>query len=227
MIIVCRLVGNPFCRITKGREQYCILPEQANSSSAAPPDNCLPTLCNNSDQTSSPNCKCAYPYMGVLNFWAPSFSNLINVTGPLQLALMSYFKLNQLPVDSVALSNPTKNLNDYLLINLEIFPSGDDRFNHTGISGIAYLFSSQIFKPPKKFGPYYFIPENYQKFSTGNSTKKHNSSSTAAIIGGAAGGCVVLLLLVVVGVYAFRQKRIAERATQQSNPFGKTTMYIY
>lgn len=48
----------------------------------------------------------------------------------------------------------------------------------------------------------------------------HKSSSTSVIIGAAVGGTVLLLLLLLAGVYAFRQKKRAETATKQSDPFG-------
>ena len=42
------------------------------------------------------------------------------------------------------------------------------------------------------------------------------------MVGAAAGGSLLVLLLLIAGVYAFCQKRRAERATEKSNPFGKT-----
>lgn len=36
-----------------------------------------------------------------------------------------------------------------------------------------------------------------------------------------------MLLLLLAGVYSFRQKRRAERATERSNPFGKTTLVLF
>ena len=55
----------------------------------------------------------------------------------LEDSLMHSFQSHQLPVDTVSLSNPTKNDNDYLVLRLEAFPSGEDRFNRTGISAVA------------------------------------------------------------------------------------------
>ncbi|PWA50771.1 proton-dependent oligopeptide transporter family [Artemisia annua] len=75
--------------------------------------------------------------------------------------MMNSFRLSQLPVDSVALRDPTKNLDDYLVITLQVFPSGDDRFNRTGILGLGFSLSNQTFKPPADFGTYFFIGENY------------------------------------------------------------------
>ena len=47
------------------------------------------------------------------------------------------------------------------------------------------------------------------------------SSDAHIIEGAAAGGFLLLLLLLFAGVYAFRQKKRAEKATDHSNPFGK------
>lgn len=56
---------------------------------------------------------------------------------------------------------------------------------------------------------------------TGSGGTKHNSSNTGIIVGPAVGGFVLVVLLVLAGMYAFRQKGRAERANQQSHPFGK------
>ncbi|PIN22238.1 Serine/threonine protein kinase [Handroanthus impetiginosus] len=124
-----------------------------------------------------------------------------------------------LPVDSVSLSNLTKNFEDYLRVSLLIFPSGQDHFNHTGISGVGFMLSNQTFKPPHEFGPFYFIGNSYPYFADGPAGS-HKSSNTSVIIGAAVGGTVLFLLLLLAGVYAFRQKKIAEMAAKRSDPFA-------
>ena len=59
----------------------------------------------------------------------------------------------------------------------------------------------------------------------GQSASK-NSTNIGIIIGAAAGGCVLLLLLIFAGVYALRQKKIAQKANEQ-NPFGMTGFYLH
>jgi len=44
------------------------------------------------------------------------------------------------------------------------------------------------------------------------------------IIGVVVGVVVLLLLLALAGIYALRQKKRAQRATDQMNPFGKRKM---
>lgn len=167
--VFCRLVGNPYCEGGEA-DKYCIQSQQSNSSSYSTETiNCVPALCK-SDQTSSPNCVCAYPYQGHLYFRAPSFSNLedSSIYISLQSSLMIFFQSRTIPVDSLFLKNPTKNLDNYLSIRLEVFPSGKDRFNRTGISTLGFVFSNQDYKPNKTFGPYYFIDDNYGLFASGN-----------------------------------------------------------
>lgn len=189
MIFIFRLVGNPIC--TGATENYCLIPRRTDSSYKTPM-NCLAPQCR-SDQISSPTCQCAYPYTGTLFFRAPSFSDLGNSTTYLLLhdSLMFSLRSNRLPVDSVSLSNPIKNSDDYLLLNLQIFPSGQNYFNHTGISAIGFVLSNQTFKPPHLFGPFFFIADNYQ-YLTGSLA---SCSSTICLM------CIRITLLFLNCVY--------------------------
>ncbi|KAJ6427831.1 hypothetical protein OIU84_023271 [Salix udensis] len=213
------LVDNPICQETGVTKSYCFVP-QTEPSYSTPPNNCVAASCSD-NQISSPNCECALPYTGLLQFRAPSFSNLENSTyyTVLQKSLMNSFMLHQLPVDSVALSSPRKDSSHYLVLNLQVFPVGQDRFNRTGISSIGFELSNQTFKPPPQFGPFFFIANPYLNFA-GEVTGSKKSSNTGVIIGAAAGGCVLLLLLLGAGLYAHRQKKRAEKATEQNNPFA-------
>ncbi|XP_011028446.1 PREDICTED: probable leucine-rich repeat receptor-like protein kinase At5g49770 isoform X1 [Populus euphratica] len=214
------LVDNPVCQETGVTERYCSVP-QTESSYSTPLNNCVASLCF-ANQISSPNCKCAFPYTGLLKFRAPSFSNLENNTyyTVLEKSLMNSFKLHQLPVDSVNLSHPRKDSSTYLVLNLQVFPFGQDRFNRTGISSIGFVLSNQTFKPPSLFGPFFFIGDAYLNFA-GEVTGSKKSSNTGVIIGAVAGGSVLLLLLLGAGLYAHRQKKRAEKATEQNNPFAQ------
>ncbi|KAJ6942378.1 hypothetical protein NC652_008257 [Populus alba x Populus x berolinensis] len=213
------LQTNPICRETGVTKSYCTV-SQPNSSYATPPNNCVPASCF-ATQHSSPTVKCAFPYTGLLVFRAPSFSDLGNITyfSVLEKSLMNSFKSHQFPVDSVRLSQPRKDLSQYLDLNLQVFPFGQDRFNRTAISSIGFMLSSLTFKPPAQFGPFFFIGDTYLHF-TGEVRGSKKSSSTGAIIGAAAGGSVLLLLLLGAGLYAFGQKKKAEKAIQQNNPFA-------
>ncbi|WMV12258.1 hypothetical protein MTR67_005643 [Solanum verrucosum] len=150
-----RLMHNPVC-YEEGSEDYCGI-SQTNFGYSTPQDNCLKTQCS-SDQIFSPTCKCAYPYTGDLFFRAPSFSDLTNTSiyESLQKSMLSSFSQNQVPVDSVSLSNPKKNSEYYLVLHLQVFPFGQDHFNRTGIATIGFALSNQTYKPPPNFGPFFF-----------------------------------------------------------------------
>ena len=58
---------------------------------------------------------------------------------------MQTFRSYDLPVDSVSLSNSIIDSFGYLGLSLEVFPSGDDRFNKTGITMIGYVLNNLSF----------------------------------------------------------------------------------
>ncbi|KAK7363901.1 hypothetical protein VNO77_06061 [Canavalia gladiata] len=214
------LKDNPVCQEIGEVGNHCSN-NQPNVSYTTPRNNCQPGTCS-SEQVPSPNCVCAYPYTGALSFRSPSFSDLSNNTYYLTLeeSLMESFKSHYAPVDSVSLSNPTKDSTQYLRLSLQVFPSGQDHFNRTGTLIIGFLLSNQTFKSPKIFGPFYFLADKYGHF--GNfETESSKSSNIGIIIGAAVGGSVLLLLLLLAALYAFRQKKRAEKAIGQSNPFRR------
>ncbi|KAI4296125.1 hypothetical protein L6164_036109 [Bauhinia variegata] len=215
------LKDNPICYETGEDKTYCSV-LQPNSSYTTPPKNCLPSTCS-SDQISSPNCECAYPYTGTFIFRSPSFSDLGNETYYVSLeeSLMHSFQSHNLPVDSVSLSNATKNAVQYLELSLQVFPSNQDHFNRTGISSVGFVLSNQTFKPQPIFGPFYFDGEAYQHFGDNGHRESKKSRNIGIIIGAAVGGSVLLVLLLLAGVYAFCQKKRAEKALEQSNPFRR------
>lgn len=213
------LLGNPVCD-EGGTETYCTTARQPSSSYSTPTENCVPSSCALA-QILSPKCKCAHPYTGDLVFRATLFSSFGNTSlyELLHQKLMLAFRTGGLPVDSVSLSNPTKNIDDYLILNLQVFPSDQEYFNRTGISRIGFALSNQTFKPPHEFGPFYFQANSYEYFA-GSTKESHNSSSNIIIIAAAAGGSALLLLLLLAGIYALFQKRRAETAGKKNDPFA-------
>lgn len=158
---------------------------------------------------------------------------------------MTFFQQAGLPVDSVSLNDTRRNLDDYLVINLHVFPALEPSFNRTGVLALAFaLIINQTFQPSKEFNVYFFIPEPYN-FMLGNVClyattfdsvqslsyirirvrhfaaipgTRHKSSNTGMIIGSTIGVCMLVVLFVLAGIYTCRQK---QRATQWSQPFGK------
>lgn len=214
------LAGNPVCEETVQEQAYCT-GHQSKSSYSTPPNNCMPINCI-SNQISSPNCQCAYPYTGTLYFRAPSFSDTGNASiyTTLSSSLTTSFKSHNLPVDSVSVSNPDKNTDEYFIISLQVFPSGVDRFNRTGISGVGFVLSNQSYKPPHGYGPYFFNGDPYKYFTGFSESDKSSSISIGVIVGAAVGFSILVILAVLVAIYADRQKRRAEIADKQNNPFA-------
>uniref|UniRef100_A0A3N7EZ97 non-specific serine/threonine protein kinase n=1 Tax=Populus trichocarpa TaxID=3694 RepID=A0A3N7EZ97_POPTR len=213
------LVGNPVCEHPEATENYCTVP-QANSSYTRLPEKCVPLHCI-SDQISSPNCKCSYPYRGVL-VYKPPFLESRNLTYYVHLeeeSLMRSFKFHQLPVDSVEVNFPAKDSFGYLESNLSMFPSGQNHFNTATISEIGFVLTLQTYENSDIFGPTYFKGSAYPYFD-GKPTVSKELSSTGRIIGAAAGGASFLLLLLLAGVCAYRQKKRRERASEQKNHFA-------
>ncbi|XXG87045.1 hypothetical protein AAC387_Pa11g1831 [Persea americana] len=213
------LEGNLYCDKPDALPKYCTLPQQSTPYSTGL-RNCVPIPCP-PDQKPSPTCLCLYPYEGTLFFRAPSFSTLKNLSHytSLEKKLMTSFTIHQLPVDSVSLSNVTNNADEYLQMNLDVFPANELRFNVTEVLNIGFILSNQTFKPPPEFGPFYFIGQSYSHFSEAL-TGSNKPVNLAAIVGAATGGSVLALLLIIVGVYAYRQKRKVKAVTEQSKPFA-------
>lgn len=78
---------------------------------------------------------------------------------------MSAFLSSHLPVDSVAVSDPTIDMYSYLRFTIQIFPAGQDEFNRTAVSGIGTLLNLQPFQIKDYFGPFFLISENYCCFA--------------------------------------------------------------
>ncbi|ESQ43695.1 hypothetical protein EUTSA_v10012589mg [Eutrema salsugineum] len=211
------LADNPVCQELGNRPSYCsAIPH--NTSFSTIPSTCSP--CDQGRET-SPLCRCAYPFTGTFYFRSPSFSGLFNSTNfeILQKTIADFFKKFSYPVDSVGIRNIRENATDHqLLIDLLVFPLGREGFNETGMLLVNFAFSNQTYKPPAIFGPYIFRADRYSQFSDGGGSK---SSNTGIIIGAAVGAAILLLLLTLAGVYALRQRKRADRATGQNNPFAK------
>ncbi|BBH02092.1 Leucine-rich repeat protein kinase family protein, partial [Prunus dulcis] len=205
------LLGNPICDKTNMEKKYCIV-SRSDSSYSTPPSNCAPVACSSSEVL-SPNCKCAHPFKATLVVLFVSFSNLGNFSyyTALQASLMQSFHSYKLPVDSVSVSYPTWSSSYYLQLMLEVFPSGEDRFNETGASALASVLSNQTLPRPDYFGPYIVV------FYYG----KSGGSNKALVIGAAVGGSALLILVALVGVYAFQHKRKANEPWSRSIPLGR------
>ncbi|XP_062095552.1 probable leucine-rich repeat receptor-like protein kinase At5g49770 isoform X2 [Humulus lupulus] len=192
------LDNNPAC---EKNSMYC------SGRSASEPDslyvtehnNCSPSPCD-SNQIPSPNCRCAIPFKGILIFTAIPILDLGNTSryNDIEKALS---KLP--PVDSVSLSNPEINNDEYFQVSLSFFPKGKDHFNQTDVLSISETINFDL---PGPYRPFYFISESYENYE--EVTKESKWSRIGIDIGVAAGVSVIVLLL-FVGVYVFFHKRRA------------------
>ncbi|KAL4563627.1 hypothetical protein LXL04_027672 [Taraxacum kok-saghyz] len=206
------LYGNPVCGTTLENSTYCQLQASPNSYATSTGD-CGTKLCRRNSKLSPQSCECAYPYAGTLYFRAPSFRNP-NDTVWHSLETSLWTKLNLSP-GSVLLQNPFHNIDDYLQVNVEFFPSKDKHFKRSEVQMMGFFLSNQTYKPPAGFGPYYFIASPYP-FPDG-----HGGGIGVGGVIGISIGCT-LLILVLVGLvfYAVQQKKRAEKAITLSKPFG-------
>ncbi|KAK9076940.1 hypothetical protein SSX86_005275 [Deinandra increscens subsp. villosa] len=218
------LAGNPICRENDVNDSFCRTPTKTAPYST--PYNCRSPSCDSGLEL-SPNCQCAYPYKGSIFFRVPLFSSLVNSTFYTSLhdSIMVFFHKEGIPVDSLSLKNPQIDPNDYLMIDLEFFPSGEQKFNRAGIIALVSALNLGTFIAPKEFNFYFFIPETETVYTfmseiSGNGGAKRKSSNIGLIVGSVVGGCVLLVLLVLAGMYSFRHKERAEEAPRHSQPFA-------
>lgn len=82
----------------------------------------------------------------------------MNLFHALEMSL--WVKLDLTP-GSVFIQNPFFNVDDYLEVQLTLFPAGGKYFNRSEVQRIGFDLSNQTYKPPPEFGPYYFIASPY------------------------------------------------------------------
>ncbi|KAJ6739787.1 LEUCINE-RICH REPEAT-CONTAINING PROTEIN [Salix koriyanagi] len=93
-------------------------------------------------------------------------------------------------------------------------PSGNCPMSE--IQSIGFDLTNQTYKPPKEFGPYYFIASPYPF----PDSSRGNSLSTGVVVGIGTGCGLLVMSLVGVAIYAIRQKKRAEKAIGLSKPFA-------
>ncbi|KAF7825029.1 putative leucine-rich repeat receptor-like protein kinase [Senna tora] len=212
------LIGNPVCLIALSNTNYCQLQQQPKKPYSTSLANCGSKSCPLDQKLSPQSCECAYPYEGMLYFRGPMFRELSNVNTFHSLEMSLWVKLGLTP-GSVSLQNPFFNSDDYLQVQLALFPPSGKYFNRSDIQRIGFDLSNQTYKPPPEFGPYYFIAFPYA-FPDSHGA---NSLSKALVIGIAIGCSFLVLSLIGLGIYAILQKKRAEKAIGLSRPFGSWT----
>ncbi|KAJ6803663.1 putative leucine-rich repeat receptor-like protein kinase isoform X2 [Iris pallida] len=211
------LVDNPVCNGQLANTIYCSLQQQTITPYSTNISQCGPKACPQDQSLRPKDCDCAYPYQGILVFRAPFFRDVTNATLFQQLETSLWTKLDLAP-GLVYLDNPSFNNDNYLQVTLKLFPSTGMYFDRAEVLKIAGYLSNQTFKPPPVFGPYIFIGSLYP-FPDGNGGGG-SSMSTGAIVGITIGCALLIIGLVLVGIYAFKQKKRAEKAMELSKPFA-------
>lgn len=211
------LIGNPVCSSPLSNTDYCHLQQQERNPYSTSIASCGSKSCPLDQKLSPQSCGCAYPYEGTFYFRAPFFRELSNASVFHSLEMSLWVKLSLTP-GSVSLQNPFFNVDDYLQVHLELFPSSGNYFNRSEIQRIGFDLSNQTYKPPSEFGPYFFIASPYAFPAT-----KGGSISMAVIIGIAVGGGILVMALIGLGIYGIFQKKRAERAIELSKPFASWT----
>lgn len=154
-------MGNPVCRGLLGKTTYCQLPGQSETNCSTSFANCGSKTCPSYQKLNPQSCGCAYPYEGTIYFRAPSFRNVTdcNRFRYLEMSLWTDFGLTP---RAVSLLNPFLNAVDYLQVKLALFPTTGNVFNSSEIQRMGFKFSTQTFKPPADFGPYFFVAAPYK-----------------------------------------------------------------
>lgn len=162
-----RLVGNPVCSDPEFSNRFfCSLQQDNLITYTTSVTQCGSTSCS-SDQSLDPaTCSCAYPYTGKMVFRAPSFTDLSGSTNFQQLETSLWEELGLSP-HAVLLSDVHLNSDDYLQVQVSLFPSTGASFNQSELINLGSDLSKQIYKPPQIFGPYYFIADQYTSFPAG------------------------------------------------------------
>ncbi|KAG6404706.1 hypothetical protein SASPL_136959 [Salvia splendens] len=209
-----RLIGNPVCAASLENTVYCQIQQSAKpySTSLA---NCGSQICTSDQKLNPQSCDCAYPYEGTLYFRAPFFRDLANASLFHTLEMSLWVKLGLNP-GSVSLQNAFFNVDDYLQVQLGLFPSDAKYFNRSQVQRIGFSLTNQTYKPPKEFGPYYFIAAPY----VFGDEHERSHISRGMVVGVTTGCSFLVLILAGLGVYALRQKHRAEQAISLSKPFA-------
>ncbi|XP_028804007.1 probable leucine-rich repeat receptor-like protein kinase At5g49770 isoform X3 [Neltuma alba] len=212
------LIGNPVCLTALSNTNYCQLQQRPKKPYSTSLANCGSKSCPTDQKLSPQSCECAYPYEGILYFRGPLFRELSNANTFHSLEMSLWVKLGLTP-GSVSLQNPFFNSDDYLQVQLALFPPTGTYFNRSDIQRIGFRLSNQTYKPPPELGPYYFIAFPYAFPETRGAA----SLSKPVVIGIAIGCSFLVLSLVGLGIYAIIQKKRAEQAIVLSRPFASWT----
>lgn len=142
---------------------FCSLQQEELASYSTNITQCGSTTCSGDQGLDPATCSCAYPYTGKMIFRAPSFADPSDRTTFQQLETSLWKELGLRPA-AVFLSDVHFSSDDYLQVQVSLFPSTGIYFDTSEVIRIGFAFSNQTYKPPSIFGPYFFIADPYGPF---------------------------------------------------------------
>ncbi|KAL5720653.1 hypothetical protein ACHQM5_013299 [Ranunculus cassubicifolius] len=205
------LKGNPLC-VDLRYNNYCKIQEEPNVTTVS---HCNSKPCPSNLRLNPRRCDCALPYEGNLYFRAPFFRDLSNATVFTTLENNLWQKLG-LTDGSASIQNPFFNSDNYLQVQLLLFPSTGKYFTRMDIQRLGFELSNQTYKPPKVFGPYYFLGFSYDF----QDSKGGSSVSLVMIVGIAIGVVLLIAVLILVAVFCVRRKKPRGTAAEMSTSFA-------
>jgi len=150
--------------------------------------------------------QCAYPFIEIIVFRAPSFGDVVQYLPELQKNLTG--KLNSCTPNQLSLAHSNDGL--YLNVEIKACPVNQKRFTYSQVLN-CFNLTRQNYKPPEFYGPYYARARHYPF---------HDKASRAVLIGIVTGSVLLVVGLMLVGFYAVRQKKRAQELVSINNPFA-------
>jgi hypothetical protein len=154
-------LGNPVCVDPDfPRKSFCTVQQENLIAYKTSLAKCSSASCSNDQSQNPANCGCAYPYTGKMVFRAPFFTDLSNsdTFQQLETSLTTQLALRS---GSTYLSDVHFNSDNYLEVQVKLFPSSVATFNMSELIRIGFDLSNQTYKAPSNYGPYYFIAYPY------------------------------------------------------------------
>ncbi|KAF0925389.1 hypothetical protein E2562_016641 [Oryza meyeriana var. granulata] len=214
------LAGNPFCaEQDPSNKPFCSRQQQNASPYSTSTAQCgSAAQCRDGQNVNPASCSCAFSYNGKMVFRAPFFVDVSSSSPFQQLESTMSAQLKLLP-GSVALSDIHFNSDNYLQVQVKLFPTSGATFNLSDLIRIGFYLSNQTYKPPPNFGPYFFIADPYAPLAGALGGKK-SKISTGAIAGIAVAGGLLVIALIFMSMFALRQKRRAKELKERADPFA-------
>ncbi|XP_006655431.2 leucine-rich repeat receptor protein kinase HPCA1-like [Oryza brachyantha] len=214
------LAGNPFCaEQDPNNKPFCSRQQQNANAYFTNTAQCSSApQCRDGQNLNPTNCGCAFSYNGKMVFRAPLFVDVSNSAPFQELESTMSVQLKLLP-GSVALSDIHFNSDNYLQVQVKLFPTSGTTFSVLDLSRIGFNLSNQTYKPPPKFGPYFFIADPYAPLAGARGDKK-SKMGIGAIAGIAVAGGLLVIALIFMSMFALRQKRRAKELKERADPFA-------